>query len=38
MTDEGGERGTHLVTSSKGVKMERMLTVEFGDSIIKGLL
>lgn len=30
MLEEGEKRGTHLVTSSKGVKMERVLTVEFG--------
>lgn len=35
--DVGGG-GTHLMTSSKGVKVARVLTVEFGDSIIKGLV
>lgn len=34
----GKKRGPHLMTSSKGVKMTRVLTVEFGNSIMKGLM
>lgn len=34
----GAGADTYLMTSSKGVKVARVLTVEFGDFIIKGLL
>lgn len=36
--EAGRAVGTHLVTSSKGVKMERVLTIDFWDFIIKGLM
>lgn len=38
MTEEGEKKGTHPMTSSKGVKMQRVLTTEFGDSIIRFLV